>query len=110
MKLARLSPLVPKLDLSVARPLEKIPDAHYGTQSHKRWRTEVYERAGFQCEWVDGSGRCPVRSPAKLYADHIQEREDGGADLDLANGQCLCAVHHGLKTQEAKRRRQAFPS
>jgi hypothetical protein len=40
-----------------------------------------------------------------MFADHIVEIKDGGAQLDLANGQCLCFSHHEIKTAEARKAR-----
>lgn len=41
-----------------------------------------------------------------MFADHIVERRDGGAELDLANGRCLCGSHHSRVTAAARVRRQ----
>jgi hypothetical protein len=41
----------------------------------------------------------------RLYADHIVEIQDGGAILDPANGQMLCAKHHKIKTDAARAKR-----
>jgi 5-methylcytosine-specific restriction protein A len=43
-----------------------------------------------------------------MFADHIVEIKDGGALLDLRNGQCLCGSHHEIKTAQAKRFRDAW--
>jgi hypothetical protein len=40
-----------------------------------------------------------------MYADHIVELRDGGALLDLNNGQCLCGSHHEIKTMTARAHR-----
>ena len=37
-----------------------------------------------------------------MFADHIVERKDGGADLDPRNGQCLCGRHHTMKTAQTR--------
>lgn len=67
------------------------------------------KRAGYQCQAIVDGQRCPVRAPARLFADHITERRDGGASFDPMNGQCLCGGHHTLKTaaERAKRMRTA---
>lgn len=41
----------------------------------------------------------------RLIADHIKERQDGGALYDVNNGQALCPTCHGRKTSEARRQR-----
>src|SRR5262245_11032856 len=57
---------------------------------------------GKRCE---GCGRAHVR----LYADHIVERVDGGADLDPGNVQLLCGSCHGKKTAKARAERRFAP-
>jgi len=94
-----LRPAIPVADLRIARPREKRVDPELSTQAYKRWAEEVKRRAGYRCQWVDGSRRCP-RSQANGYrmiADHITERKDGGAVLDPKNGQCLCVSHNTAK-------------
>jgi hypothetical protein len=88
--------------LSVAR-LPKTADDLYQRPEHRVWRAKVLERAGWRCEAVDASRRCAKAAPAhRLFADHIVEVRDGGALLDLANGQCLCGSHHTAKTATAR--------
>lgn len=74
---------------------------HYGTPEHEAWSQLVIERAGYRCEGFDHDERTP-RQGVKLYADHITELQDGGAPLDPANGQALCARCHGRKTARAR--------
>lgn len=84
--------------------MPKQVDGHYGTAAHKDWARRVKQRAKWRCEHVDHNGvRCEHRYPKhKLYADHVIEIRDGGAALDLSNGQCLCAVHHSEKTAQER--------
>ena len=44
-------------------------------------------------------------SKARLVADHIVERRDGGADFDPANIQVLCHAHHQAKTVTSRAKR-----
>jgi hypothetical protein len=84
--------------------------APYGSAEHKAWRKSVMERAGWRCEGLDDGVRCVRCAPAaRLFADHIVELKDGGNRFDVANGRALCAVHHTLKTNEAKRERFRQP-
>ncbi|MEO3386023.1 HNH endonuclease signature motif containing protein [Mesorhizobium sp. CAU 1741] len=83
----------------------KRADQELLTEEHKRWRREVCTRAGWRCEAVDAGQRCTVRAPARMFADHIVERRDGGDPLDPANGQCLCGSHHTRKTAAQRARR-----
>jgi hypothetical protein len=40
-----------------------------------------------------------------LHADHIIERRDGGALLDIRNGLCRCVSCHVRKTNAERARR-----
>ena len=83
----------------------KQADPELLTVEHRQWRKAVCSRAGWRCEWVEGGRRCPVKAPARMFADHIVERRDGGDPLDPSNGQCLCGSHHTRKTAAARARR-----
>lgn len=89
-------------DMRTARPAPKEVDPHYSSGVHREWREAVKVRAGGMCEWPG----CGI-SERRMYADHIKERSDGGAELDLDNGQCLCAHHHTIKTNQERARRMA---
>ena len=109
--LRNLRPVLPVLDLRTARPAPKTADRQLLTGEHKAWRNAVLQRAGHRCEWVEHGVRCGRSAPQhRLYADHVVERQDGGATLDVANGQCLCSSHHGLKTFRERARRMARPT
>lgn len=96
------------MDLRVVQPIEKRVDPHYSSPEHIAWRNQVLKRAGYRCEAVENGQRCSRAAPEyAVYADHIQEIKDGGAKLDLANGQCLCASHHTKKTIAERRTRLA---
>lgn len=98
--------------MAPARPRVSAPaktaDPHYLTPEHAAWRAAVIRRAGGLCQGED----CPTpgRRAGRLYADHIVELRDGGAPLDLANGQALCARCHALKTLRERARRAAQPT
>ena len=41
-----------------------------------------------------------------MFADHKKERQDApDAELDPANGWCLCGAHHSLKTAQEREKR-----
>ncbi|WP_454917321.1 HNH endonuclease signature motif containing protein [Xanthobacter sediminis] len=84
----------------------KEADAHYQTPEHRAWAAGVIRRAGGRCQHP---GCTITRADGKLYADHIVEIKGGGAPLDPANGQALCARHHGVKTAQERVRRMAEP-
>jgi 5-methylcytosine-specific restriction enzyme A len=98
-RLPTLPAALPRADLRVAAPMPHASDPHYHTQAHRRWSDEVIARAGGACQ------KCG-RIGARLYADHKHEIKDGGARLDLANGEALCGSCHGKKSARARRARQ----
>jgi 5-methylcytosine-specific restriction protein A len=103
-----LAPLVPKSDGRTIRPEPKRADPFYQTDEHKQFREQVLRNAGFRCEWIENAQRCGKAAPEhRMFADHIRERQDGGAPFDPANGQCLCGAHHTRKTAQARARRMA---
>jgi 5-methylcytosine-specific restriction enzyme A len=52
--------------------------------------------------------RCTKAQPQhRMFADHIVEIKDDGAQFDVANGQCLCGPHHLMKTAQTRRDRLA---
>lgn len=103
-----LRPKLRTLDTRTVRPPAKKADAELLTAEHRAWRAFIIERAGHRCEATNTSGsRCEVKAPARLFADHIRERRDGGDPLDLSNGQCLCGKHHTLKTTRRRGERLA---
>ena len=100
-RLATLSPRLGTLDTRTVRPAPKHADAELLTPEHRAWRQEVLKRAGWKCQ-APGCTAHGRRGGVRLYADHIVERRDGGAVLDPANGQALCAKHHSEKTARAR--------
>ena len=105
-----LKPKIATLDLRIAKPAAKRVDPELSTAEHRAWRAEVLRRAGYRCEQIEDGKRCTVHAPARMFADHIKERRDGGDLLDPENGQCLCGRHHTLKTARvrAERMREKF--
>jgi 5-methylcytosine-specific restriction endonuclease McrA len=98
-------------DIRTAQQPKKRADPELRGSEYNRWRTIVLDRAGHRCEWVEGGERCTKAEPAHtLFADHIVERQDGGALHDPANGQALCGSHHSRKTAIERARRMATPS
>jgi len=84
-------------------PVSRNADPELLTVAHRAWRLAVLRRAGYQCEAIEDGVRCDKAAPDhRLFADHINERRDGGALFDPANGQCLCGHHHNLKTYAAR--------
>ena len=100
-RLTTLAPRLGTLDTRTARPAQKVADPELLTPEHKAWRHEVLKRAGWKCQ-APGCIAHGRRGGVRLYVDHIVERRDGGAVLDPANGQALCAKHHSEKTAQAR--------
>ncbi len=90
------------IDTRTVRPPAKAADPELLSPEHRRWAADVKKRAGYQCQAVVDGRRCEVRAPARLFADHIIERKDGGPAFDVENGQCLCGSHHTKKTAAAR--------
>ncbi|MES0168232.1 HNH endonuclease [Mesorhizobium sp. M0027] len=105
----QIGPQIKQVDLRTAIPPAKKADPELLTPEHRAWRNQVLKRAGYRCQAIDEGRRCYVTAPARLFADHIKERKDGGAPLDVTNGQCLCGRHHTLKTAAARSERMARP-
>lgn len=97
-KLRLGAPLIQRGSFAAAKRPPKTVDSHYNTPEHGEWRRKVIERAGHRCQ----APGCTVAAPSRLYADHIVELRDGGAALDVDNGQALCASHHSAKTIAAR--------
>lgn len=101
-RLRTLGSRIGTLDPRTTKPPSKQPNPLYSTPEYRRWRAAVVERAGHRCQ---GKG-CDY-SGGVLYADHIVEIQDGGAEFDLTNGQALCPSCHTKKTHAARDARQA---
>ena len=98
--LRMLSSRIARHDTRTALPPPKQPDPHYGSAAHRDWRAAVIARAGHACQ------RCGRRG-VRLFADHVVELRDGGAALDVTNGQALCGACHTIKTVAARAARMA---
>jgi len=108
-RLRTLPPLVRKAELATVPLPPKVKASIYNTPEFQAWRATVVDRAGSRCEWVDHHGcRCSRSAPHhRMYADHIYELYDGGSPFDLTNGQCLCAMHHTIKSMAMRKKRHA---
>ena len=77
------------------------------------WREEVLKRDGYQCRWIDETGkRCQVKDKENLDAHHISERSQRpDLILDLDNGAALCGgpgrhhdrLHHTVEGRKRGR-------
>ena len=71
----------------------------YGSAEWKALRKAVIAERGKRCQ------RCSKQG-GRVYLDHVVELRDGGAKLDRANVQVLCASCHTAKTAAARAARQ----
>lgn len=113
-KLGMLSNRIATMDSRRVKPppkerAPKTADPFYLTPAFRQWRETIVARAGRRCEHISSKTgkRCPRAEPEhRMFADHVIERKDGGADYDPNNGQCLCGGHHVAKTHKARQRRE----
>lgn len=96
-----LKPTLRTMDVRSVKPAPKQADAEIMTSGHRAFRDAVLKRAGYRCQDCGKVG-------GALYADHVIERIDGGA-THPANGRCLCAACHTLKTNRERARRLGVP-
>src|SRR5262245_4249833 len=106
-RLRSLKPLVAPRNTNTVQLAPRARDPFYETVAYREWRRLVINRAGRQCEYVDGHGhRCTRAGPlSRVYAHHRIEIRDGGAPLDANNGMCLCHQHHEQASALARSRR-----
>lgn len=91
------------------RAAPKLTDNFYLTAEWRSLAEQTKRRAGYSCESPDHEG--PRDTPRRdLIADHIVERRDGGADLDISNTWCLCTACHNRKTALARAARNGATS
>lgn len=86
---ARLGAMPPKL-----APAPKVAEGFY---SSPEWRELVRDVKRVRGGWCERCG-----STHRVAGDHIVERKDGGAPLDPANVELLCARCHNAKTAKAR--------
>lgn len=72
----------------------KVAEQFYQSPEWRALVRDIKRQRGAWCE------RCG--STDRVIADHIQERKDGGADLDPENIELLCGKHHAAKTAAAR--------
>lgn len=103
----RLTTLRPRVQMATPRIVARPPkfDDYYSSAEHRAWRRAVCQRAGWQCEAIENGRRCDksAANGDRMFADHVVERRDGGADL--GEGRCLCGSHHTSKTIEERGKR-----
>lgn len=90
-----LTPLLESHGRSVPMNWASHPTIRHATRSQQEaWRTSVLARDRY-CR-IQGADCTSIATEA----DHIVNVAEGGAELDLANGQGACANCHEQKTQQ----------
>ena len=100
-RLQRIPSRIPAPPSRVSKP-PKIAERFYLTPEWKALVSMLINERGRQCQACGREG-------CRIYADHITERKDGGADLDPSNIQLLCGSCHSTKTASARRARLGLP-
>ena len=95
-RLTNLKPALTCLDVRTAQPAPKLAEDFYSSRPWRSLVAAVMQERGRTCE------HCGTHE-GRLYVDHIIELKDGGAPLNRANLQILCASCHGMKTQSVRR-------
>ena len=102
-RLPTLRPRLEEFSAGLFRQQGKRASDQYLTAAHRARREAVVSRAGRRCEAIENGSRRHKSEPAhRMFAGHFVELSDGGAQFDMANGQCLCGRHHTLKTMQAR--------
>ncbi|WP_188260713.1 HNH endonuclease signature motif containing protein [Azospirillum tabaci] len=120
-RLSCLPPRVAKLDVSVAALPPKEADRFYLSIEWRKLVASLIRTRGRRCERC-GKTHEDDGGSVKLIGDHKVERKDGGAELDPANIELLCARAggngrpradggrggcHAAKTAQARAQRMA---
>lgn len=100
-KLMMLMPGIKAADLRSVKPPTKVAAPFYSSAEWIELRNRVRREARGKCQRQG----CGERG---IYVDHIVEIADGGAPLDRANCELLCASHHQVKTQRERAKRLGF--
>lgn len=80
--------------------LPKKADSFYTSKEWRRLVAAIKRERGAWCERCGAGGK-----GVRLIGDHKVEIRDGGAKLDPANIELLCAGCHNVKTAKAKAER-----
>lgn len=89
-RLGLLQPRLGTMDVRTAHPPLKTADAVLVSSAWQNLVAGLIRTRGRRCERC-GKLHEDDGSPVKLVGDHVHERRDGGAELDPANVELLCA-------------------
>jgi hypothetical protein len=73
------------------------PSAEHSRYVSSEVRERVFEKAGYQCEFVGPRGRCEQRTG--LQVDHIHPFKKNGPTVET-NLQCLCQAHNLWRAEQ----------
>lgn len=88
--------------------LSKRTEPFYGTKEWKTFVADLVLRRGYHCE--DPACNLNGGEPSRLFADHIHELQDGGAQFDPDNIMLRCGSCHTRKTVEQRNKRLTAPT
>jgi 5-methylcytosine-specific restriction protein A len=97
-----LRPRIAVANLMTAKPPLKMANGFYSSRQWIELRDQVRREAGGRCQ-APGCGRIETR----MFVDHIQELQDGGAHLERSNAWLLCGSCHTRKSSAERARRTA---
>lgn len=86
-----------RVDLKVVAPAPKFVDPFYQSSEWRAFVARLVRERGRVCEdrACDGATHAPGM---RVFADHLVERKDGGADFDPDNVLLRCGASHSRKT------------
>jgi hypothetical protein len=97
--MGRLTAMPARLGAMPAK-IRAAPKVAEGFYQSAEWRALVRRIKATRGAWCERCG-----SGHRVIADHVVERKDGGAELDEANIELLCAACHNRKTARARAKR-----
>jgi hypothetical protein len=104
-RLRTLGPRCTVADTRSAKPPAKTTAPFYLSPEWRALIARLIKERGRRCQ--DRLCKQPHRTGIRVFGDHIEEIEDGGALLDPENVLLRCGSCHTRKTVEARARRQA---
>src|SRR5262249_45988520 len=93
------------LDTRTTLPMPKEVDEFYRSSPWLELLARIIAKRGRRCE--DPKCETPNGPWPRIIGDHVEERRDGGADLDETNVMLRCIVCHNRKTADVRAARHA---
>jgi 5-methylcytosine-specific restriction protein A len=105
MTKTRLTTLRPRVAMASQRltPRPKTAAPVYNSPEWRALIASIIEQRGRRCE--DPKCKTPGRTGMRVFGDHIEELQDGGALLDPRNVMLRCGSCHTTKTIAERKKR-----